>query len=116
VSGKKDAKTFFAGITKGLPDAKFSVQNAWGVGDYAIVEYTLNGTHKGALMGMPATGRKVSVHAVDVMRIKDGKVAKAQTYSNGLELMTQLGAFQVGQAPAAAPAKAAGPPAGGAKK
>jgi steroid delta-isomerase-like uncharacterized protein len=95
VKGKAEAKKFFAVFTKAFPDAAFDVGGAWGVGDYAIVEYTLKATHKGPVMGMPATNRKLSVHAVDVFKLKDGKVASAQTYSNGLELLTQLGAYKV---------------------
>jgi steroid delta-isomerase-like uncharacterized protein len=95
VKGKADAKKFFQTLTKGLPDAKFAVSNAWAASDYAVVEYTLNGTHKGTLLGMAPTNRPVNVHAVDVLKITDGKVARGATYSNGLELMTQLGAFKI---------------------
>jgi steroid delta-isomerase-like uncharacterized protein len=107
VKGKADAKKFFATFTKAFPDAAFDVGGAWGVGDYAIVEYTLKATHKGPVAGMPATNRKVSVHAVDVVKVKDGKVQSAQTFSNGLELMTQLGAYKVDlqNVPPAAPPK-----------
>ena len=105
VNGKADAKKFFATFTKAFPDAKFDVAQSWGIGDYAIVEYTLRATHKGAIMGMPATNKKISVHAVDVFKIKDGKVQKAQSYSNGLELMNQLGNYDVKLQPTpAAPA------------
>ena len=107
VKGKADAKKFFGTFTKAFPDAKFEVAQAWGMGDYAIVEYTLRATHKAPIMGMAATNRKVIVHAVDVYKTKDGKVVRAQTYSNGLELMNQLGPgndVKLQTTPAAAPA------------
>jgi ketosteroid isomerase-like protein len=91
VKRKPDAKKFFATFTKAFPDAKFEVASSWGFGDYAIVEYTLRATHKAPILGLAATNRKVIVHAVDVYKTKDGKVVKAQTYSNGLELLNQLG-------------------------
>jgi steroid delta-isomerase-like uncharacterized protein len=109
VKGKADAKKFFAAFTKAFPDAKFDVGWSQGFGDYAIVEYTLRATHKAPIMGIAATNRKVTVHAVDVYKTKDGKVVKAQTYSNGLELMNQLGPGNdvklQNVAPAAAPKK-----------
>jgi steroid delta-isomerase-like uncharacterized protein len=95
VKGKAEAKKFFATFTKAFPDAAFDVGGAWGVGEYALVEYTLKATHKGPILSMPASNRKVAVHAVDVYKMKDGKVQSAQTYSNGLELLTQLGAYKV---------------------
>jgi len=91
VKGKAEAKKFFQTFTKAFPDARFDVANAWAAGDYAIVEYTLSGTHKGTILGIAPTSRPIQVHAVDVVKIADGKVARAATYSNGLELMNQLG-------------------------
>ncbi len=108
VKGKADAKKFFGAFTKAFPDAKFEVTSSWGVGDYAIVEYALKATHKGPIMGVAPTNRKIIVHAVDVFKMKDGKLVKAQTYSNGLELMNQLGPgndVKLQPTPAAAPAK-----------
>ncbi len=92
VKGKADAKKFLRSLTKAFPDLKFDVTNGWAIGDYAIVEYVLSGTHKGAILGMPPTNRAITTHAVDVLKIADGKVVRAATYSNGLELLTQLGA------------------------
>jgi steroid delta-isomerase-like uncharacterized protein len=95
VNGKAEAKVFFEALVKAFPDLKFRITNAWGSGDTVIVEYTLSGTHKAPILGMPATNHPISVHAVDVLRIAGDKIAKASTYSNGLEIMTQLGAFKL---------------------
>ena len=95
VTSKADAKGFYESLVKAFPDAKFNVTNAWPSGDWVLVEYTLTGTHKGAILGMPPTQRPVVIHAVDVMKISGERLAKASTYSNGLELMTQLGAFKL---------------------
>jgi len=95
VKGKAEAKKFYQTLTKGFPDARFDVTGAWSVGDYAIVEYTLKGTNKGSLLGHPATNGPVTIHAVDVVKVEGGKVERASTFSNGLELMTQLGTFRV---------------------
>jgi steroid delta-isomerase-like uncharacterized protein len=95
VKGKTEAKKFFQTLTHGFADPRFEVTGGWGVGDLAIVEYSLTGTNKAALLGSGPTNRPITVHAVDVVRVVDGKVARASTYSNGLELMTQLGTFKV---------------------
>jgi steroid delta-isomerase-like uncharacterized protein len=95
VNGKAEAKVFFESLVKAFPDAKFRISNAWGSGDTAIVEYTLTGTHKGPILGMPPTNRPISVHVVDVVRFAGDKVARVSTFSNGLEIMTQLGAFNL---------------------
>jgi steroid delta-isomerase-like uncharacterized protein len=114
--GKEGAKRFYRSFTVAFPDAKFEISRALAVGDYAIVESTLKATHKGALGTLSPTKRPIAVHLVDVFKIKDGKVARAWTYQNSLEMQQQLGLFNVnaaGNVPAsqAAPAaKASGGP------
>jgi steroid delta-isomerase-like uncharacterized protein len=98
VTSKPEAKTFYEALVKAIPDAKFNVQNAWASGDWVLVEYTLTGTHKGAILGMPPTLKPIEIHAVDLIKISSDHLAKASTYSNGLELMTQLGAYKVDKA------------------
>jgi steroid delta-isomerase-like uncharacterized protein len=98
VSNKAEAKTFFETLIKAFPDAKFNVTSAWGSGDWVLVEYTLTGTHKGKILGMPPTNHAVEIHAVDVLKVANDHIARASTYSNGLELMTQLGAFKLDKA------------------
>jgi len=112
--GKDGAKKFFKAFTTAFPDAKFEVTKAIGIGEYAIVESTMKATHKGQLGALAPTKKPVALHLVDIFKIKDGKVARAWTYQNALELQFQLGQFDVkaGNIPAsqAAPAAPATPP------
>jgi uncharacterized protein (TIGR02246 family) len=111
--GKEGAKKFYKSFTGAFPDAKFEVTRALGIGDYAIVESTLKATQKGALGTIQPTKRPIAVHLVDIFKIKDGKVSRAWTYQNSLEMQQQLGLFSVnaGTVPAsqATPAPAAKP-------
>ena len=112
--GKDAAKKFFKAFTTAFPDAKFEVK--WGMSnnDYAILETVMTATHKGALGQIKATKRPVSLHLVDVLKIKDGKVARAWTFQNSLEMQTQLGLFEVKAA--TVPASQAAPKAPAPKK
>jgi steroid delta-isomerase-like uncharacterized protein len=91
--GKDGAKKFYKSFTTAFPDAKFEVAKAMAIGEYAIVESILKGTQKGAMGSIPATKKPIAIHLVDIMRIKDGKVVRAWTYQNSLEMMQQLGLF-----------------------
>lgn len=113
--GKDGAKKFFKSFTTAFPDAKFEVTKELAIGDYAIVESTLKATHKGALGTIQPTKKPIAVHLVDVFKIKDGKVARAWTYQNSLEMQQQLGLFNVnaaGNVPASQAAPATAPKAG----
>jgi steroid delta-isomerase-like uncharacterized protein len=111
--GKDGAKKFFKQFTTAFPDAKFEVTKAVAIGDYVIAESTLKATHKGQLGTIAPTKRPVTLHLVDILKMKDGKIARAWTYQNSLELQHQLGLFDVkaGNIPAsqAQPAGAAKP-------
>ncbi len=116
--GKEGAKKFHKNFTTAFPDAKFEITKAIAVGDYAIVESTLKATQKGALGTIPPTKKPIAVHLVDVFKMKDGKVARAWTYQNSLEMQQQLGLFSVtaGTVPASQatpPAQAVSPGTGG---
>jgi predicted ester cyclase len=111
--GKDGAKKFYKSFTTAFPDAKFESTKALAIGDYAIVESTLKATHKGALGTIQATKKPIAIHVVDILKIKDGKVARAWTYQNSLELQQQLGLFNVATA-GNAPASQATPPKPGA--
>ena len=93
--GKDGAKKFFKSFTTAFPDAKFDVKKAFAIGDYAIVESTLTATQKGALGTIAPTKKPIAVHLVDIFKLKDGKIARAWTYQNSLEMQQQLGLFSV---------------------
>jgi uncharacterized protein (TIGR02246 family) len=124
--GKDGAKKFYKSFTTAFPDAKFEATKAIAAGDYAIVESVLKATHKGALGTIQPTKKPIAIHLVDIFKVKDGKVTRAWTYQNSLEMQQQLGLFNVaaaGNVPAsqatgakpATPVAGAAAPAGGAK-
>ncbi len=94
INGKAEAKKFLASFSRSFPDARVTLTNAWGTADGAIAEYVITGTQKGSILGLAPTNRAVAVHAADVMKIADGKVSSSTTYSNGLELLGELGALK----------------------
>jgi predicted ester cyclase len=98
-------------MTKAFPDLKSTIVNAWGIGDYVIDEYEMTGTQKGPLvmgkMTLPATGKPVDIHGLEVLQLKDGKMVKGWGYENGVEFAMQLGLMKPPGQGAAAKAAAA---------
>ena len=54
---------------------------------------TANGTHRGEFIGIPATDREVTVQAVDIYRLADGRIAEQWVIIDVWGLMQQLGAI-----------------------
>jgi predicted ester cyclase len=44
-------------------------------------------------MGLPATGKPITMTGIEIFRIKDGKIAELWGEANLLGLMQQLGIF-----------------------
>ncbi|MEO8797656.1 MAG: ester cyclase [Polyangiaceae bacterium] len=118
MKGKADAKKFFGMWTKAFPDAQTTILTSTPVEDFVIVETETKGTQKGALGPIAASKKPVDLHAVAIYQVKDGKMVHGWTYSNGMELMTQIGAIKAPGAAKEAGAKPADKgtkPAAGAK-
>jgi predicted ester cyclase len=66
-------------------------------GDRFASRTMVTGTHTGDLMGMPATGAHVSVEAVDIGRIENGKAKERRGGLNMYSMLTQLGVIPAPQ-------------------
>ena len=73
-----------------FPDMSHRIDDMIAEGDKVTVRFTLNGTHRGEFMGVPATGKSVSIPALALLRFEDGKVAELWGEFNGLGVMQQL--------------------------
>jgi len=60
-------------------------------GDTVSTRVSWTGTHTGELMGIPATGKRVSVTDMHVERIANGKIIERFAVPDTMNLMQQLG-------------------------
>jgi predicted ester cyclase len=91
--GKEAAQRGLERFTTAFPDARFSIANAWGVREFAIFEYALQGTQDGPLGPIPPTHKKVDWHWVRILEVRGDKIARAWGYSNSIELLGEIGAL-----------------------
>jgi len=84
-------KQFFTMMREAFPDLTFDTKFYVADGDKVVAYTTLNGTQKGEFMGMPGSGKKLSVTVVDIMRFEKGKVVEHWGVSDGMAMMQQLG-------------------------
>jgi predicted ester cyclase len=57
-------------------DFRISVKDLIAEGDKVASRVVASGTNTGELMGMPPTGKQVSVSGMEMAHIKDGKVVE----------------------------------------
>jgi steroid delta-isomerase-like uncharacterized protein len=80
-----------------FPDLHVTVEDLLVAGDRFASRTTVTGTHTGDLMGMPATGKAVSVEAVDIGRVENGQAKERWGGLNMYALLTQLGVIPAPQ-------------------
>jgi hypothetical protein len=60
---------------------------AWGVAQFAIVEYSIDGEQLGPIMWIPAQrDRAIRFELVDICEIRDGKIARVWRYDNPIQI------------------------------
>ena len=74
-----------------FPDLHITTDMLVAEGDKVTKVWTANCTHKGELMGIKATGKKVVVKGIEVFRLADGKIAEIWSIMDNLGMMQQLG-------------------------
>jgi steroid delta-isomerase-like uncharacterized protein len=60
-------------------------------GDKVVTRLTAYGTHVGEMAGIPPTGHKLTMTAIAIHRIADGKIVEHWSDKDTLGLMQQLG-------------------------
>ena len=68
-----------------------TVDDIMAEGDKVTARFTARGVHNGEFMGLPATGKGITMTGIEIFRIKDGKIAELWGEANLMGLMQQLG-------------------------
>lgn len=76
-----------------FPDTKVTVENQIAEGEYVVSKLTYQGTHKGELQGMPASGKKTKVTGMALQHIVKGKIVEEWDEFDSLGMMQQIGAI-----------------------
>ncbi len=84
-------KKSFDDFIKSMPDMHSQVNFMVADSDYVTVQYTFTGTNTGEMMGMPATGKKVNIDGVDIVKFKNGKAIGHWGYNEETKMMMQMG-------------------------
>jgi predicted ester cyclase len=89
--GTQGLKQALTEYLKAFPDMRITTHEVVAEGDVVVVRLTGEGTHKGSFLGAEPTGKKVTFHAIDMIRIKDGKATEVWHEGNDAVVMMQLG-------------------------
>jgi steroid delta-isomerase-like uncharacterized protein len=91
--GLDNVAALVRGFIDALPDLTATEQDIVAEGDTVAVRYVVEATHKGDLLGIPATGRRVRWEAVDVYRVSNGKIVEEWAGDDLLAILANLGVY-----------------------
>ena len=89
--GLEGAKLVHQKTVLGMPDYHTTIEDLIAEGDKVVARVSMTGTHTGNFYGIPATGRKVNLTGIFVVRIENGKIVEHWGEENGSEVLRQLG-------------------------
>jgi steroid delta-isomerase-like uncharacterized protein len=89
--GREGLAALFRGYRGAFPDLKLVIDDLLATDEATVLSFTLTGTHRGELLGIPATGEPVKVHGMVRSRFREGMIAEEWEILDQLTLFEQLG-------------------------
>ncbi len=89
--GPEGFKSFFTALRTAFPDLALEPVTVVADDEHVAMAYTINGTHQGEFQGLAATGRRISVRGVEIVKFRDGKLIERWGSSDEMGIMAQLG-------------------------
>jgi len=91
MQGLEAFKQFVSAYLTAFPDLHFTIEDQIAEEDKTTLRYTARGTHRGELMGIPPTGKQVTVTGIFITRWANGKAEESWLNFDALGMLQQLG-------------------------
>lgn len=79
---------------RAFPDKSVNIDEIFEAGNKVVIRWTVNGTHKGNLPGISATGNRIHVTGIVILEFEDGRIANIWQTWDRLGLLEQLDQVQ----------------------
>jgi predicted ester cyclase len=93
VEGAENLVGLLRGFIGALPDLNAQEQDIVAEGDTVALRLVVEATHQGDLLGIAPTGRRVRWDAVDVYRLRDGKISEEWAADDLTAILHDVGAY-----------------------
>jgi predicted ester cyclase len=94
ITGSANVAGLFAGVVAAFPDAHITIDDIFGQADQVVVRVVISGTQKGAILGIPASGRHVQWDGVDVYRLSHGKISNIWAGDDWTAILNDTGTYK----------------------
>jgi len=77
-------------LRRALPDLRLAAREVIARGDRVYLRWTLEGTHRGELLGVPPSGRRVTHYGQEMFRLAGGRIVERYGQEDHAELRARL--------------------------
>lgn len=91
--GAQSAKAVLKMLHTAFPDFRITIEDVVAEGNMVVVRSTITGTQAGTFAGIPASGRKLNIQAIDIHLVEYGRIQKTWHTEDWMSGLRQLGAF-----------------------
>lgn len=90
-AGLEGRKMFASALLAAFPDLQVHIEDLVAESDKLVTHYSVRGTHNGELMGIPRTGKQISISGIAIDRFEDGQSIEHWELFDQMGMMQQLG-------------------------
>jgi len=84
-------KAGLSALRSSFPDLHIEVERSVAEGDLVVGHCTMSGTHLGEFMGAAPSGKTFSIESIDIVRMRDGRIAEHWGLIDDAGMARQLG-------------------------
>ena len=92
VRGPEEEKQLITMYRSAFPDLHFTVEDMVAEGDKVVIRVGIRATHRGELLGIPPTEKRLTFTAMEFYRLTEGKIDEQWVNVDTLGMMQQIGA------------------------
>lgn len=89
--GSERIKTLIEVYREAIPDAQWTIEQQFAEGDTVVTCFIASGTHRGPLLGLAPTGRRMALHGILFSHCTVTSIVAQWAHVDRLELLQQLG-------------------------
>ena len=89
--GLAGIKQFYRQFWVAFPDVQLTAEEMIAEDDRVACRFTFRATHRGELMGVPATGKRVTVNGMTILRFAAGRCIERWSQADFLSMLRQFG-------------------------
>jgi predicted ester cyclase len=93
IKSLEEMKDFLKRDLKVFPDSRIDIEMLLAEGDLVAGLFTFSATQEGAMGPFPATGKKVNLNYLGILRFNEGRIAEMWVEWDNISILTQLGHF-----------------------